>query len=508
VQGGVIGGAFVQGILKNGDVVEIRPGKFTEHKFVDKKNTRRAQHYFTIEPLLTRVQTCKSGEAQLPHARPGGLIALATTLCPSLSADDGLQGYVLGLPGTLPPVWQTLSLLDLVAVSDASTRLQEDDEDSDAALSNVPVNASKELEKIEPGDELRLHTGSDSVHATLVKIRLKRGKLVAALHKPLCAELQSNVAIESKFGQGYRLVAHGRIADGTQCDIHESYADKLGDLTNGSLPSEMTVGESTDQTALSSHDISYTLQTGCGAVDDNFTSDSAALCDEAPLDLHDSDLMRESFVDELLEKMGQVSDAGAGLKIPPPDLAREGGAHCIWQNFMSIVKVLNRPPAHFLSFLAAEGLSCHRAGEGSLFKYTWAQQKRKPLLDELEEARHRSGFPTEEWERCLFITTNCGRQVRMSADLAFTKEHFPVEVSLKDAVLRIGSRGMGGLRKIYPKLCGWIRAYARTFVVCQQCRSACTTLERDKKLHHTNIELVCSNCSARRFVPSQFKLGA
>jgi len=123
IQGGVIGGALVQGVLQTGHTVEVRPGSFTEHVFVDKRNAKRTGRYFTVEPLLTRIETAKSGETQLSHARPGGLIALGTTLCPTSSAADHLQGCVLGLPGTLPPVWEMLSLVDLAPVTDASARL-------------------------------------------------------------------------------------------------------------------------------------------------------------------------------------------------------------------------------------------------------------------------------------------------------------------------------------------------------------------------------------------------
>jgi hypothetical protein len=175
---------------------------------------------------------------------------------------------------------------------------------------------------------------------------------------------------------------------------------------------------------------------------------------------------------------------------------------------MSSVAMLNRPSSHFLSFLSAEGLSCHRAGEVTLCVHTWIQQSKDPLWEKLEEMRRGRSMSSEEWERSLFITTSSGRQVRTSKHLILSKEDFPVEVILKDTSLRIYSRGLGGPGKLYQRICALIRIYARTFVVCQQCRSSCTDLLRDRKLHHTSIELICRKCSARRFVSSSFNTSA
>jgi len=493
IQGGVIGGALLQGVLQTGTTVEIRPGNFTEHVFVDKRNPQRTRRYFTVEPQVARIQTAKSGETQLSQAEPGGLIALGTTLCPTVSVADRLQGCVLGLPGTLPPVWEMISLVDLTAVRDASARLQAGDEDSDMEPNDDSQN--EKLKTIEVGAEVRLHVGSDSVQATVLKIRQKRGKLGVALQKPLCAEVHSNFAIEVKIGNGYHLVAHARIADGSQCEIVEPVADKRHH------DSSKNITDATNQVAAAD-----SAQAGVDALGGANESDEVP--DEMTFDLHEPEFFRERFLDELLASTGRGSNANKGIKIPPPVLVREGGAHCVWENFMGVVAALNRPPAHFLSFLASEGLSCHRAGEVSLFKYTWKDQKKKDLTQALEEARTRFSFSAEEWERSVCIEACSGSQVRLSAKWDFTKEHFPVEVSIKDAVLRIGSRGLGGPGKIYPKLCSFIRDYARNFVVCHQCRSACTELVRDRKLHHANIELACSACSARRYVPSQFNISA
>jgi len=291
--------------------------------------------------------------------------------------------------------------------------------------------------------------------------------------------LQSSVAIEAKYGETYRLAAHACIADGVQSDtlqVADHPCRRQCEGTNDTLEGSELV--------------------------DSFEASA-----NISVDLHDSEFLRERFLDEFLS-MGGMSGTSQGLTIPPPDLSREGGTHCLWKNFLSTVAKLGRPASHFMAFLTSEGLPCQRAGEMTLCTYTWAQHRKRRLTEELEELRKVHAVPTEEWERCFCITACTGRSIRASGVLDFSKEEFPLEITLKDGMLRIGSRGRGGPVKLSQTLCGLMRLYARTFVICHQCRSASTHLLRDKKLHHTSLELVCARCSARRFVPSRLCLSA
>jgi len=422
----------------------------------------------------------QSAEKELARVGPGGLVGLATTLCPRISADDNLQGCVVGRPGTLPPVWDLLTLSGVVRVSDASEHVQTaDSEQSEAKAENVMGGTAARPILIEAGREVRLHAGSASVLAIVKKWHTKRGKLVAALRRNLGADLQSSVAIKAKYGETYRLAAHACIADGVQSDILQVADHPCGRQRE---------------------DTNDTLE-GCEL------ADSFEASADFPIDVHDSKLLRERFLDEFLSREG-ASGTNQGLTIPPPDLSREGGTHCLWKTFLSTVAKLGRPASHFLAFLASEGLPCQRAGETPLCTYTWAQNRKRCLTEELEELRKVHAVPTEEWERCFCITACTGRQIRASGMLEFSKEEFPLKISLKDGMLRIGSRGRGGPVKLSQTLCGFMRLYARTFVICHQCRSASTHLLRDKKLHHTSLELVCARCSARRFMPSRFGLSA
>ncbi|HEV2449033.1 MAG TPA: translation initiation factor IF-2 subunit gamma [Thermoplasmata archaeon] len=95
LRGGVLGGSLLQGRLKVGEEIEIRPGLTGEG----------------AAPFLrTKVTGLVSGGLELDELRPGGLAAIGTTLDPSLTKADSLGGRLVGTPGTLPPVSQKIRL--------------------------------------------------------------------------------------------------------------------------------------------------------------------------------------------------------------------------------------------------------------------------------------------------------------------------------------------------------------------------------------------------------------
>jgi len=115
LQGGVLGGSLLQGRLKVGEDIEIRPGSpgLTEGR---------------AEALHTKVTSLVSGGLELDELKPGGLVAIGTSLDPSLTKGDGLAGRLIGTAGTLPPVTQKLrlkaTLLDRVLGAQRETKVE------------------------------------------------------------------------------------------------------------------------------------------------------------------------------------------------------------------------------------------------------------------------------------------------------------------------------------------------------------------------------------------------
>ncbi|CAL6085317.1 Translation_initiation factor 2 gamma subunit [Hexamita inflata] len=94
MKGGIIGGTLLEGILKVGDIIEIRPG------IIEKRTDKTYKCY----PLTTQIISLKAENNDLRYALPGGLIAIGTLLDPSLTRSDKLIGQMIGYPGTLPDI--------------------------------------------------------------------------------------------------------------------------------------------------------------------------------------------------------------------------------------------------------------------------------------------------------------------------------------------------------------------------------------------------------------------
>jgi translation initiation factor 2 subunit 3 len=115
LRGAVLGGSLLQGHLKVGDEIEIRPGGagLPEGR---------------VEALRTKITAVLSGGQSLEQLAPGGLAALGTSLDPSLAKGDGLTGRLVGTPGTLPPTTQKVrlkaTLLDRVLGSKGDLKVE------------------------------------------------------------------------------------------------------------------------------------------------------------------------------------------------------------------------------------------------------------------------------------------------------------------------------------------------------------------------------------------------
>lgn len=182
LQGGVIGGTIVQGKLRVGDEIEIRPGL----RFVEKGKVK-------YEPLFTEITSLKSGDRDLKEAYPGGLVGVGTLLDPSITKADGLMGNIAGKPGTLPPVWEEFRL--------------------EVHLMERAVG-TKELIKVEPlrvGEVIALNIGTA---ATLGQVsHISKDEVEVKLKIPVCAEVNSRAAISRRIKGHWRLIGYGIIKD-------------------------------------------------------------------------------------------------------------------------------------------------------------------------------------------------------------------------------------------------------------------------------------------------------
>jgi translation initiation factor 2 subunit 3 len=174
--GGVLGGAIVQGKIKVGDEIEIKPGIKVGEKF---------------QPLYTKAVGLQKARLDLKEAGPGGLLGVLTQLDPFLTKSDSLVGNVVGLPGKLPEVFETLSLeVNLLERVVGSEDL-------------------KEIAPIKPNEDLMINVGTARSIGRVSEV--KKNRVVLKLKIPVCVEKDDKVVISRQVAGRWRLVGYGKI---------------------------------------------------------------------------------------------------------------------------------------------------------------------------------------------------------------------------------------------------------------------------------------------------------
>ena len=176
LRGGVVGGSLLEGELKVGEKVEIRPGVMIKDSFT---------------PVLTEISGLQKAQKNLGNAGPGGLVGVQTLLDPFLTKSDSLSGNVLGLPGKLPPVLNELAFT--------------------VNLMERVVGTKQEIavEPIKTGDNLMLVVG---ITRTIGAVSTASGKKAhTKLKIPICANKGERVAISRQVMGRWRLIGWGEI---------------------------------------------------------------------------------------------------------------------------------------------------------------------------------------------------------------------------------------------------------------------------------------------------------
>ncbi len=180
LKGGVIGGSLIQGILKQGEEIEICPGRKIE---VEGKKT--------TEAITTIIESLITGGKLVKQASPGGLIAIGTKLDPARTKSDSFAGKVIGKVGQLPPTLEhfnlSISLLKRV----------------------VGTIEEKNVEPIKTNEPLMLTIGT----ATTVGIvsKFHGDKISVELKLPVCANIGQRIAISRRIDGRWHLIGYGKI---------------------------------------------------------------------------------------------------------------------------------------------------------------------------------------------------------------------------------------------------------------------------------------------------------
>lgn len=174
--GGVLGGSIVQGILKVGDEIEIRPGIYIQGKW---------------KGLTTKIISLQKGKETIEEAGPGGLLGLMTMLDPYLTKADSLAGNIVGLPGKLPKTRDKIEL---------EVRLLE---------RVVGTKEAVEAENIKSNETLMINIGS-ARSVGIVK-NVNKNKITLELKIPICGEEGDRVVLSRQIMGRWRLIGYGTL---------------------------------------------------------------------------------------------------------------------------------------------------------------------------------------------------------------------------------------------------------------------------------------------------------
>ena len=175
IKGGILGGTIKKGKVNIGDSIEIRPGR----------NTKRG-----LEPIKTKVTTLHSGISR-KEIKPGGLVAIGTSLDPSITKSDSLLGNVIGKPETLPPVWERFKVNASLLERVVGTR-------------NV-----KDMGEIKTKEPLMITVGTRTTVG--VPVTVKDSIVDIKLTIPVCAPIGQRIALSRRADGKWHLIGYGII---------------------------------------------------------------------------------------------------------------------------------------------------------------------------------------------------------------------------------------------------------------------------------------------------------
>jgi len=217
LKGGVAGGSILQGILKIGQEIEIRPGIVTK----DKSGQVRCK------PIHSYVVSLFAEHNNLEFAVPGGLIGVGTKIDPTLTRADRLVGQVLGDRGQLPEIFVELEISFFLLRRLLGVKTEE--KKSISSISNAAdgEGATKKkggkIKKLAKGEILMVNIGSTSTGARILQVRGDLAKV--SLTAPVCTQEGEKLALSRRVEKHWRLIGWGQIRKGHRI------AESSNDLT-------------------------------------------------------------------------------------------------------------------------------------------------------------------------------------------------------------------------------------------------------------------------------------
>lgn len=189
LKGGVAGGSIIQGVLKVGQEIEVRPGIMGKNPDGSLKCT----------PIFSRIISLFAEKNELQYAVPGGLIGVGTKIDPTLTRADRLVGQVLGEVGKLPEIYVELEISYFLLRRLLGVKSGKDDEKG-------------KITKLQKGEVLMVNIGSTSAGARVIALKADLAKL--QLTQPVCTSVGEKLALSRRVEKHWRLIGWGKIERG------------------------------------------------------------------------------------------------------------------------------------------------------------------------------------------------------------------------------------------------------------------------------------------------------
>jgi len=199
LQGGVAGGSILQGVLRVGDEIEVRPG------IVSKSDDGSGA--MKCCPIFSKVSSLYAESNDLQYAVPGGLIGVGTRIDPTRTRADRLVGQVLGLRGQLPDVFAEIEISYYLLRRLLGVKMSDGGKQA-------------KVQKLAKAEILMVNIGST---ATGGKVQAVKGELAKiALTQPVCTQEGEKIALSRRVDKHWRLIGWGQIRKGTKIDVVEN----------------------------------------------------------------------------------------------------------------------------------------------------------------------------------------------------------------------------------------------------------------------------------------------
>lgn len=200
LQGGVAGGSILQGVLRVGDEIEVRPGIVTK-----KENTDGGGGTTVVcSPIFSRISSLYAESNDLQYAVPGGLIGVGTRIDPTLTRADRLVGQVLGLRGKLPEVFAEIEISYYLL-----RRL--------LGIKTSDGGKQAKVQKLTKGEILMVNIGSTGTGGKVEGAKSDLAKI--SLTQPVCTSEGEKIALSRRVDKHWRLIGWGEIKRGKKIEI-------------------------------------------------------------------------------------------------------------------------------------------------------------------------------------------------------------------------------------------------------------------------------------------------